>query len=272
MVPPMLDYTGTGLKAGQAYEENIAEICAAEAGINNAVHSIAEGSMDWLDDTVSYSYSLPSLVNNLPVAVAVTRLSMIDGIIGDNEYKLGAPHEDWVDFSAPPASANRDYSQDWVEYTCNVSLDYNGTGDRRLESLGVFLCPFPGEEVLIDDPYDLNLTPVITLAGLDSIETKITSGGFAFIWRWQHDMGPAFTQIDNYGALEFKFKVHDADWEYSTYFAWATFKEQDLSYVSNVSTSKWLIEATAGDTRVASVVMKETAALNILTWEINPPD
>ncbi|GAI96632.1 unnamed protein product, partial [marine sediment metagenome] len=123
---------------------------------------------------------------------------------------------------------------------------------------------------------DIVYTPVMTSAYLEdgSPETKITSGGFSFIWRWGKTppLGPIFGPDDT-GSVSFKVKIDDPDWSYSNCFLWATFKEQDVSYVTNApGLYKWLIEATAGDTTVRSVVIEDFEALSILTWEIDPPE
>jgi len=274
VLPPLLGFMGTGLKAGRLYEGKMDGVYAADAGVEDAIYKIISdnASLDGLDDGESYSYSLPGTVNDLQVDVTITKLSLIQGILGEDEYKMNQPHENWVQFDVPPEEIIRNYDEGWVEYTCNITFHYDGNGKRNVESVGTFFAPFPGDDTLIVDPYDEVAVPVMTFANLESFETKQASGGFAFIWRWQHNQGPEFDKDHRDGTLSFKFKVYDPDWEYQTYFVWATFKEQDISYVTNADFYKWLIDATAGDTRVQSCVVENTGALNILTWQINPPE
>ena len=149
---------------------------------------------------------------------------------------------------------------------------YDGNGNRNVESVGTFFAPFPGDETLIVEPYDEVPTPVITFVDLESFETKQGSGGFAFIWRWENNKGPEFDKNNREGALSFKFKVYDPDWDYAIYFVWATFKEQDISYVTNADFYKWLVDAVAGNTTVRSCVFEGAGGLSVLTWEINPPE
>ena len=262
---------GTGLKASQLYEEKIDEFYAADAGVEEAIYRIIkdDASLQGLDDGDSHSYSLTSSVNNLPVDITVTKLSLIQGIIGEDEYKLNQPHESWVQFEIPPEQVTRNYDEGWVEYYCEITFYYDGNGNRNIESVGAFLAPFPGDESLIEDPYDETPTPVITLDYLESFETKAASGGFAFIWRWEHNSGPEFDNNHRDGSLNFKFKVYDPDWEYAIYFVWATFKEQDISYVSNADFHKWLIEVVAGNTTVKSSIIEDANGVDVLTWEIN---
>jgi len=272
-ITPLLGFVATGHKAGLMYQEKVAQNYAADAGIKHAIHRIIrnDASIENLEDNDSYSYSLPSPVNGLPVNVKVTRLALIQGILGDEEFKLNQPHESWIDFDMPPEETTRNYSEGWVEYSCNISFYYDGNGNRTVETLGSFFSPVPSEGTVIDDPYSINTTPVFTLDGLESFQTKETGGGFAFIWRWASNQGPEFDNANRSGAMTYKFKVHDPDWAYSLSFSWATFKEQDVSFVTSAELSKWLIEVTAGDVDIRSSIMNQNGSIDILTWEINPP-
>ena len=82
-----------------------------------------------------------------------------------------------------------------------------------------------------------------------------------------------FSADDPNGSLSFKFKIHDATWEYSTYVLWATFKEEDISFAASGEFNKWLVETSAGDTTIKSGILYDDSSgdLTILTWQINPP-
>ncbi len=269
IIAPLLAFMNTGVKAGQTHEENMNEVYAADAGVEDAMYRIIsdDATLQGLDDNDSHSYDLPNSVNSLPVNVTVTKLALIQGLLGDDEYKLNQPHQTWVQLIIPPELINRDYDEDWVEYYCELTFHYDGTGNRRVETVGAFFAPVPGDESLIGDPYDEIAIPVITFDYLESTQTKIASGGFAFIWRWQNNKGPLFDKNNRDGTLTFKFKIHDADWDYAIAFVWATFKEQDISFVTNADFYKWLIEATAGNTTVRSAIIEDAGALSVLTWE-----
>ena len=276
MLPPLLAFASTGLKASQVYEQKTDELYAADAGVEDALWKIInDPSLDALASGEFHVYNLTDSqqINGLPVNVNVTKLTLIEGLLSEEEYEPDRPHEGWSEFEAPAEQVSRDYDEGWVEYSCNVTFSYNGTGNRQLVTMGTFFASFPGDKNLIEGPYDIAYTPVMTSAGLEdgSPETKVASGGFSFIWRWED--GPTFDKNNSDGAVSFKFKIHDSYWSYSDCFLWATFKEQDVSYVTNApGLYKWLIEATAGDTTVRSVVIENIGALNILVWEINPPE
>jgi len=271
MLPPLLALASTGLKTSQVYEQKTGELFAADSGVEDALWKIMhDESLDALAYDDPYLYPLPQQVNGLPVNVTITKLSLIEGLISEEEYTPDSPHGDWGEFEIPPEQVTRDYDEGWVEYNCDMALTYAGAGNRQLETIGAFFAPFPGMD-LIEGPYDIIYTPVITSVSLldGSPETKIASGGFSFIWEWHEHYGPIFTPDDT-GAVSFKFKILDPDWSYSDCFLWATFKEQDVSYVTNApGLYKWLIEATAGDTTVRSVLIEDTGAVSILTREID---
>jgi len=269
IIAPLLTFTNTGVRAGQTYEENMNEVYAADAGVEDAMYRMIkdDATLQDLEENDSHSYSLPSSVNSLPVNVTVTKLALIQGLLGDDEYNLNQPHENWVQFDIPPEMTTRNYEEDWVEYYIELTFYYEGTGNRLVETVGAFFAPVPGDESLIDAPYEVVTIPAMTLDYLASTETKTASGGFAFIWRWQNNLGPTFDKNNRDGTLSFKFKIHDADWDYTASFIWATFKEQDISFVTNAELYKWLIEATAGNTTVRSAIIDNAGALTILTWE-----
>jgi len=278
IIAPLLAFVSTGLKAGQVYEEKTDELYAADAGVEDALWKIIndDASLHGLVENDSHSYTLTQQVNSLPVNVTVTKLSLIEGLLSQDEYKPDRPHEDWGEFEVPPEQVTRNYDEGWVEYYCDITFTYIGGGNRQLVTIGAFFAPFPGDRNLIEAPYDIVYTPVITSGYLEegSPETKIASGGFAFIWKWQETpaRGPIFNPDDT-GVVSFRLKIDDPDWSYSDCFLWATFKEQDISYVTNApGLYKWLIKATAGDTTVRSVVIEDFGALSILTWEIDPPE
>jgi len=271
IIAPLLIFMNTGVKAGQTYEENMYEIYAADTGVEDAMYRIIKDDASLLDlgENDSHSYDLPKSVNILPVNVTVTKLTLIQGLLGDDEYNLSQPHENWVQFDIPPELVERNYVEDWVEYYCELNLHYDGTGNRGIETVGAFFAPVPSDENQIEGPYDENVIPVMTFDYLESVETKVVSGGFAFIWRWENNLGPLFDKDNRDGTLSFKFKIHDANWNYSIGFVWATFKEQDISFVTNSELNKWLIESTAGNTTVRSTLLDSAGPLCVLTWEIS---
>ncbi len=264
-LPPLLALANTGLKSSQVYEQKTDELYAADAGVEDALWKIIKRDAS-LDDP----YPLAQQVNSLPVNVTVTKLSLIEGLLSEEEYQPDQPHEGCGEFAPLVPQVIQDEA--WVEYYCDMTFTYTGGGNRELVTMGAFFAPFPGGEDLIDDPYGITYTSVMTSAVLEdgSPETKVASGGFSFIWRWED--GPKFSNYDT-GAVSFKFKIRDPYWSYSDCFLWVTLKEQDISYVTNIpGLYKWLIEATAGDTTVRSVIIEDIGALSILTWEIDPPE
>jgi hypothetical protein len=276
MLPPMLSFVSTGLKAGQLIEQKTDELYAADAGIEDAIWKIIkdDASLQALPENELYSYTLTGFVNGVsPINVTVKKLPLLQTLVGDNEYNPNKVVDAWITFSVLQVTPNQEAG--YVEYTCRVSFHYDETAWRKLNSLGAFFSPFPGGEDLIYGPYDWLGTQTGQMR-FDSLkdgspEVKIVPGGFAFIWRWEQAY-PEFKKGSEDGAFDFKFKIYNPDWRHRFYFIWSTFISQDLFYdAPSSSLYRWLIEATAGDTTVRSVVIGDIEGLSILTWEINAP-
>jgi len=71
------------------------------------------------------------------------------------------------------------------------SFDFIGTGIRQVKRRRILpaISRCSGQ-----DSRSINTTGVgqVTLSGLEGMTKKVTSGGFAFIWRWKQNQGPLF--------------------------------------------------------------------------------
>jgi len=273
IITPLLGFMSTGLIVGQTYEKKTTELYATDAGVEDALNKIKTGAFPALDEGDSTTYQLPD-VNGYPVDVTVNKLYLVEGLLGEDEYPQGAtPHVDKIELEVFEAlkTYGTDANGDFVKYPCEITFEYTGGGNRRIQSIGTFFSPLPNnDEDLVGDPDEIVYTLEMTDADLESIQTRFASGGFAFIWRWQKNNGPLFFSGDT-GAISFTFKIYEPTWEYKLSFIWATVKENDIAYICSANFSKWLIEATAGDTIVQSAIVEEIGTVDILTWEINPP-
>jgi len=272
LIAPALGYASTTLKVDRMHEQKIAELYAADAGIEDVMHKIATDntSLESLGVGGTYEYPAESLpvINNLQlVSITVKKLALVYGILGENEYKLGQPHSGWLQ-PGMPYEVSR--TEDYAEYACDITIAYNETGSRQLSGIGAFLSPFPGDENLIVCPYDVVFSGVLASVAPTSTETKLVTDGWAVIWRW--DSGVKFDKDHRNGSLSFKVKILDPDWELGLYFTFLTTKEQDISYSASRDLYKWVIEAEVGSTIVKSCVLEEDENnyLDVLTWEINP--
>jgi hypothetical protein len=265
-----------GIKTGMLYEDKRDEIYAADAGVENAIYRIINNvsPISDMEESDNANYQIFP-VNGQTVDVTVNRLSMVYGILGEDEYRIGAPHENWIEFEDPSENATRNYEEGWVEFPVRVYFTYTGAGIRQIQAIGTYFAPYPGGG-LIDRPYETDNITVITFDNLDvdSPETKIVQGGFTFLWRWEKNKGPIFQNKDGLrtGSLLFKFKINNPDWNIANSFIFATIKEQDVSYVSNSDMSKWQVEVIAGNTKLISYIILKEDQTSILTWELNPPN
>jgi len=270
VIVPTLGHMYTGLKATQVQEERMNEYYAADAAVEDAIHKIisSHAPLQALNMNSSYVYNLADPVNGITsISTNVTKRSLLDDIMDPSEYKLDQPHEGWLGFGAPLETAQ---TEDYIEYSCNITLNNTGSGKRMLQTLGVFFSPFPGDENLIVGPSDIVYSGNMTEGELEagSPETKLTPGGFVFLWRWELNDGPNF-EIGDIGSLSFTFRIYDPEWEHSTFFSFATTKEQDISLItSHPVPHKWLIEANAAGTKIRSSVIEDVVGLDILTWEV----
>jgi hypothetical protein len=269
-IAPLLAHMSTGLKAIQIREAKMYEFYAADAGVEDAIYKITNRYPPLQDLNVNgtHNYYLADSINGLaPATVGITKMSLLAEILDPDEYKINQPHESWASFGVPLLVER---TEEYVEYSCNITFKYTGAGQRTLQTLGTFFAPFPGDINLITGPYDIVYTQIFTDDDLEDDNPKsiIGSAGFAFLWRWENNKGPAFDTNDT-GAVSFKFKIDDPSWEYSTFFAFATTKEQDISFVSSTPFPyKWLVEAAAAGTDIKSSVFEDSEGLVILTWEI----
>ena len=277
LIVPTLNYASTSLKGHQVTETKTMELYSADAGVEDAMHKIVTDNalLEGLEMGQTYEYPSGSLpvINNLQLEyIRVTKLELVHSILGEDEYKLGQPHVGWIQ---PEMPIEVNQTEDYVEYSCNVTIVNDGVGSRQISGIGAFFSPFPGDESLIDCPRDVTPSGVITFDELtsDSPQVKSTADGWAVIWRWEENQGPIFDTTNNEGSLSFKFRIGDPKWELGLYFAFLTTKEQDISYSASGDFCKWVIEAEVGDTIVRSCAVEEEGnnKLNILTWEINPP-
>ncbi len=269
---PLLDLMSTSIKSTAVYQNKMKQTYASDSGIEDAAQKMIKNvpGIQALADGSSWTYTLSS-INGMPVTVTISKISLLDGLLGSNEYKLGQPHTGWVQYQVPPAQIIRNYEENWVEFYCILDFNYTGGGNRRIEWVGVYFAPFPGDASLISDPYDIVYIPVMNTTDLDSIEKKVVTGGFAFIWRWKPEHGPQFTSTQKTGSVYFKFRVNDASWMYTSTFMWATFKEQDISYITDSQLNKWLVQSNAGQvtTKVQALEDEGNSSVAFLTWERN---
>ena len=297
IIVPLLAFMSTGLIAGRNIEQLVDEVYADDAGIEDAMWKILNGDFESLDvNDESDPYTLT--VNGLAVTVTVTKLSLIQGLLGEGEYKIDQPHEGWMEVEQPegyePVPGVDTEKGPYFEYTYTITISYfpgAGGATRQLDTVGVYFSPLPDKDIgetyddVISSPEVTGNSPAFDgyfntpplQAG--SPQNKYVQDGFTFVWRWETTppQGPIF-EPESEGAFTFTFRIYnDPDWPSPRLepfcFVWSTYRQQDVSYAtSDIDLYRWLIEATAGDTTVRSVILAEGGVLSdILTWEINPP-
>jgi len=267
-IPPLLKFTFTEMDATLMYKMKTYDTYTCDSAVEDAAQKLIKmaSPLDTLEIGDSYTYTTDT-INNRTATVTITKLSLLTSLLGDEEYKIDQPHLGWLDMELPVEETIRNYEEDWVEYSCQVNFNYDGTGERYIKSIGTYFSPAPGEN--ITGPYGEVPVPIITFDKLESVEEKITAGGFSYIYRWVKNQGPVLSGDNQTGSLSFKFKVDDADWAPATIFAFATFKEQDVSIIISSEMVKWLIEASVGNTSIRAEVLRDLEGIDILSWELS---
>lgn len=267
-LPPLLNFTFTEMDTTLMYKMKTYDTYTCDSAVEDAAQKLIKMAppLDTLEIGNSYTYTT-NTINNRTATVTITKLSILSSLLGDEEYKLDQPHLGWLNMELPVEETIRNYEEDWVEYSCNVTFNYDGTGERYIKSIGTYYSPAPS--VNITGPYDEVPIPIITFDTLESIEEKMTAGGFSYIYRWVKNEGPVLSGDNPTGSLGFKFRVDDADWEPTTIFAFATFKEQDVSLIISSEMVKWLIEASVGNTTIRAEVLRDLEGIDILSWELS---
>jgi len=267
-LPPLLNFTFTEMEATLMYKDKTFELYTCDSAVEDAAHKLIKMALplDTFEIGDSYTYTT-DIINDRTAEVTITKLSLLSGVIGDDEYKTDRPHETWINLELPPEETIRNEVENWVEYQCQLNFDYQGDGNRNIQSIGVFFAPYPGD--IFTGPYDEVATPVITFTKLESQEERVAAGGFSYIYRWEKNKGPVFDSDNRTGSLTFKFRVDDADWMPDLIFAWATVQEQDISYIANMELTKWIIEATVDETSLRTEALREPDGVDILSWKLS---
>lgn len=106
IMAPLLGFMGTGLKAGQAYEKRMAELYAADAGIEDAIWKIKNGLVP--DEGLVYDLTVngkevhvivPPEPGEDPMIAFFINLEVLEDKTGN--YKKARPSQDWTLVFAP---------------------------------------------------------------------------------------------------------------------------------------------------------------------------
>jgi len=233
IMAPLLGFMGTGLKAGQAYEERMAELYAADAGIEDAIWKIMNNQVP--DDP----YYLTVNGKNVEVDMSgeddgeITLLINLE-VLPDNpsSYNKAKPHAEWLLVYVPIES-----STPGIYDTYRITAFYNSTQKRELLGTGFWIHRYLGDNVtaidwdfdedgslppmdldgngFFDDEFDIDGDGITDIDEDNIIAKPLISPGFenddypypvrtsefladvsrAFIWEWSPSQeGPKFAE------------------------------------------------------------------------------
>jgi hypothetical protein len=222
IIAPLLAYMGTGIKVGkEVYEERMAELYAADAGIEDGVWNIMNTVIP--EDT-TWNANITVNGKNVTVTISSQKSGMIDffvnlGILPDKNgtYNKAAPHSDWLVVYTPIES-----NPGTGEYDTYRVTVYTTNGQKRsLLSTGFWIqgyddntqvIPYEGGIGGNDSTVDIDLNGNGQIDSDEHIATKPLIDGYpyngpgvypepsrvsnfmgnAFIWEWDINQGPKF--------------------------------------------------------------------------------
>ena len=258
----VLTYVSTGLNVGQIQEERLAELYAADAGIEDGLWRIQndEVLLDPYDYEAEFTYTLPVGINEKEVVVNVTPIWLLDSLESDKNGTM--PHQQLV-------VAGQVIDEEDGEY--QVKLTYDGSkGNLKVERVGVWL------------PTSFNYVADSTSGITTENPTSIFEwrGGKALAWDFQPAVNfealPASSEPTPPGgfipATEFPIK-RILTFSFSPAghpegsFSWIRTNRSDIYLSWDTSCKIYKVTATATDaatgkrTTVTSHIFKETVAM-----------
>ena len=180
IIVPSLNYITTGVQSGQMYEEKMEGLYAAEAGVE-------EGLWRMLTDKPSSFPDSRQLadVNGMTVDVTIDVVTTVGG----QDVGTGGVHDEYLDIVK-----NVVYDEDDGEYTYQMSVTNNGTGNVKIEM------------ILIDLPPNVDYVPGSTggdLYGGDPVVVGDSSTGIILNW----DLSPPYPTIPEGETREHFFRL-----------------------------------------------------------------
>ena len=273
IIIPLLSFMMTGLKTGQAYEQRMYELYAADAGINDGIWRVRHPPLSEnyyrLDEDVNQKEVWVKLEPNTMKRFFIDLLNLPPG--HENAvHPHGTGQEDWMLIYSVPEPG-----------TYRIDIEYQGKAENaKIASLGAWLW---GQTYnYVEGSASGITTAPPTSEAPDSEYDKYFRGGTAFIW----DLASPFwfgKQTGIYNASQtFRFTLPDgsipsqAPWPNV---GWAGPKRSDIwiSWHGAVEMSQLSATATSPDTSASTTIESSIfseeidgqVVITVLTWEIS---
>jgi len=178
IITPVLSYMGTGVSTGRVYEQKIAEIYAADAGVEDAMWHIRYDSVDDLlgedydpyDYSTLYDYPYDLSVDGRNVTVTMQNVWVPKGIATPTPSGARQIIEDekLMIIGYPDAAAS----------TYAIKIVYYGSSDINVKTLGIWLASGFG--------YVMGSSTFEKASGkLHSVpDVSLYKGGYAVVWNF----------------------------------------------------------------------------------------
>jgi hypothetical protein len=230
IIAPLLAYMGTGIKVGkEVHEERMAELYAADAGIEDGVWNIMQPP--GIPENGTWTHNITVNGKNVTVTISSQQSAMVDFFVNlgillnkNGTYNKATPHSDWLVIYTPIESSTLPGVYD----TYRVTVYYSQDNPRTVVSTGFWIQGYDGNTEAIpyeggiggkDSTVDIDLNgngqidsdehiatkPLIddnksyNSPGVYPYPSRITDFmGNAFIWEWNKD-GPTLPQKEKVG-------------------------------------------------------------------------
>ncbi len=259
IITPLLSYMSTGLRAGKVHEEKMAELYAADAGIQDAIHKmLADDPSLPLIVGENWTYYISNL-NDKYVKVEIVLEEEAEEFVDDLlEENYSGVHEDWEVVSDMVGAG-----------TYTLDITYTGAANnKKVDGIGVW---FWGVYACTDNSSGVGKMtdnyPVYSFEQRDNYK-----GGTAFLWEWLGGNRPIFQPGDSMTqSMTFTPETIPA-----FYISWVVTGSADIGVVTSgaeFGTSKVIATATdnttGGQTVVTSYITWSSDNISIINWEIS---
>jgi len=252
VLTPLLGLMSTGLVAGQTYEKKMAELYAADAGIEKALWSIGH------QDPIPTEFDLEVNQKQVRVTMAIYDAQAFIAELLGLDVKNWV-HSDWVVVGRPIEPG-----------VVEISIDWNGKGGMWLTDVGVWLstsCDYVVPQEIIEGDLRYQYPS-------DDPEPRREAfgGGTAFIWTWDNKDKFRFDKDTPTQTITFRFTPATSP-ELVIGFTKAGRENVGLTTTDDFAAYRITATAHSDDGSATTVVARATHAcdktdLTILSWTI----
>ncbi len=279
IIAPTLNHVSTSLNAGRIVEENVKGIYAAEAGVEDVLWKLIDGSPP------SSLYYLPEDVNQMQVEIDPDPKGIYALYFGElQEIEPQQNHYDWL----AVAGKFGDWieGEDAYEYTITVTWQVEPEEEEEEEEVQTIHLVEVGVRLPLGYNYKKGSAAsflgdnLFSTAEPEPVDPIKQDGAGAYMPKWEFTVPSQFVVTEENPTATQTFYVIGEGGQESDY-AWVETIPESIGQVGEVIGTLYSITATAtypGDDEViarvrADVILYEkTEEISIILWQINPEE